>query len=213
MKGRQIKYTEVELAWIKSHCKLPRAKAHAKFCKKFGRTDVSRDNYKSLCNRNGWLTGRTGQFDPGQVPANKGKKMPFNENSAKTQFKKGQVSHTYRGPGHERICKKDGYVILIVAETNPWTGAATRPVLKHRWLWEKLNGPLPKGHCLKSIDGDKTNTDPANWVAVPRALLPRLSGGRWYKPYEAYDPEVRPVVLTIAMLDHAARTAVKAETL
>ncbi|MHC2297885.1 hypothetical protein [Rhizobium mongolense] len=37
--------------------------------------------------------------------------------------------------GHERVDSKDGYIVTIVDEENPWTGAKTRPVHKHRWLW------------------------------------------------------------------------------
>ena len=64
---------------------------------------------------------------------------------------------------------------------------------------------MPDGHCLKCLDGDKTNTDPSNWEAIPRALLPRLSGGRWYRPYASFEPEVRPTVLAAAKLEHKAR--------
>jgi hypothetical protein len=34
--------------------------------------------------------------------------------------------------------------------------------------------------ALKCLDGNKQNTDPSNWEAVPRALLPRLAGGNRY---------------------------------
>ncbi|MCZ4259187.1 HNH endonuclease signature motif containing protein [Sulfitobacter sp. G21635-S1] len=204
MKGRRLIYTPEELAWIKARCRDDRKATHSAFCALFGRVDVSLSNLNSLCKRNGWLTGRTGRFDPGQVPPNKGKKMPFNENRAKTQFKKGQVSHTFRGAGHERVDNKDGYIVMIVEETNPWTGARTRPVHKHRWLWEQKNGPVPEGMVLKCRDGDKTNTDPSNWVAIPRAMLPRLNG-RFGRGYDAAPAELKPVLMATAKLEHAAR--------
>ncbi|OWU77620.1 HNH endonuclease [Marinibacterium profundimaris] len=214
MKGRWIEYSKAELAWIQSNATRPRREAHAEFQQRFGRADVSLANFNSLCKRKGWMTGRTGQYDKGRTPENKGKKCApgtggLHPNARKTQFKKGQKPHSYRGAGHERICPKDGYIIMIVDEPNPWTGAATRPVHKHRYLWEKANGPIPRDHVLKCLDGDKTNTDPSNWEAIPMALLPRLSGGRWYKPYDAYEPEIRPTVLATAKLEHAAREAKK----
>lgn len=43
-------------------------------------------------------------------------------------FKPSQLPHNYRGPGHERVNSKDGCVIMIVAEKNPWMGANTRPL-------------------------------------------------------------------------------------
>ncbi|MEM5542904.1 HNH endonuclease signature motif containing protein [Sulfitobacter sp. AS92] len=213
MKGRAIAYTQKELDWIKARCDQPRKDLHAAFQKRFDRNDVTVDSIKALCTRKGWKSGRTGQFVKGQAPMNKGKKMPFNANSARTQFKKGQLPHNHKGLGHERICPKDGYVTMIVAERNPWTGAATRPVLKHRWLWEKINGPVPDGHFLKCLDGDKTNCDPANWELLPQAILPRLAGGRHGKGYAEYEPELRPTVLAIAKLEHQVRESKNAQPL
>ena len=207
MKGQSIAYSPEELAWIKAHSGQPRKDLHAAFQTRFDRTDVSKDAIKALCTRKGWKTGRSGRFVKGQVSITKGMKMPFNPNSARTQFKKGVLPHNHRGPGHERICPKDGYVTLIVAEQNPWTGAKTRPVLKHRWLWEKANGPIPNGHVLKCLDGDKTNCDPENWELVSQSMLPRLAGGRHGKGYDDHTPELRPTVLAIAKLEDKAREA------
>ena len=93
MRGAPIHYTETELAWIKKHATLPRRESHAKFCARFGRDDVSLENYKNLCTRKGWKTGRTGRYDNGHVQDNKGKKMPYNPNSAATRFKEWQKPH------------------------------------------------------------------------------------------------------------------------
>jgi hypothetical protein len=200
MKGRAIAYSAEELDWIKANCTVARKEAHALFQKTFDRRDVSLTNFNALCKRKGWLTGRTGRFDPGQIPANKGKKMPFNPNSARTQFKKGDKPHNTKGAGHEMICPKDGYVYLIVAERNPHTGGDTRRVLKHKWLWEQANGPVPEGMCLKCLDGDRTNTDLKNWELIPRALLPRLDG-RFGRGYKNAPDEVRPTLLATARLE------------
>lgn len=207
MKGRRISYSASELLWIEATRAWPRRAAHAVFCAQFGRRDVSLDNYISLCKRKGWLTGRDGRFAPGAVPATKGRKMPYNAASARTQFKKGQAPPNTKPLGHERITK-DGYVEISVAETNPYTGYQRRYVHKHRHLWEQANGPVPEGMCLKSLDGDKTNTDPANWVVIPRALLPRLNG-RFGRNYDEAPPELKPTIMAIARLEHSARTARK----
>jgi len=91
-----------------------------------------------------------------------------------------------------------------VAETNPHTGYARRYVAKHRHLWEAAHGPLPEGMVLKCLDGDKTNCDPANWEAIPLALLPRLNG-RFGRGYDAAPAEVKPVILAVCKLEHRAR--------
>lgn len=204
MKGKPIPYSPEELAWLEARKTAPRPALHAAFVARFGRSDVSLENLKRFCLRKGWTTGRTGRFEKGQAPVNKGKTMPWHPNSAATRFQKGARPHSYRGPGHESIDKKDGYVWLIVAETNPHTGAATRRVMKHKWLWEKAHGPIPEGHCLKCRTSDKTNCDPSNWALIPRALLPRLNG-RFGRSYEDAPDELKPVILEIARLEHAAR--------
>lgn len=208
MKGGRIIYEPEELAWIEQHKTLPRAEAHAMFCARFMRSDVSCENFKALCTRKGWKTGRTGQIEKGNVPFNKGRKGYCHPGSEKGHFRKGNRPHTWRGPGHERIDKREGYVVMIVDETNPWTGAPTRQVHKHRWLWERANGPLPDGQVLKCLDGNKTNTDPSNWVAIPRAMLPRLNG-RFGRNYDDAPAELKPTILAIAKLEHEAREARK----
>ena len=212
MKGQSIRYEPEELAWIEAHARDDRRSMHERFCALFRRADVSLSNLNALCKRQGWLTGRTGRFELGQEAHNKGKPMAFNPRSAATRFKPGQLPHNHRGAGHERIDSKDGYVIMIVAETNPWTGAATRPVHKHRWLWERQHGPIPAGNVLKCLDGDKTNTDPANWVLVPQALLPRLAAAKRGIAYDSAPTELKPTLLATAKLEHAARTARKKRT-
>ena len=209
MKGRAIPYSAEELAFLEERRTMPRRELHAAFVIEFGRDDVSIENLKRLCFRKGWPTGRSGRFDKGLVPANKGMRCPPGKggrhpNAQKTQFRKGNRPHTFRGAGHERIDSKNGYVVLIVAETNPWTGAATRPVFKHRWLWEQKHGPVPEGHVLKCRDGDKTNCDPSNWDLVPRALLPRLNG-RFGRGYDEAPAELKPTIMAVAKLEHGAR--------
>tara|TARA_R110000751_G_scaffold146094_9_gene250001 strand:+ start:6967 stop:7602 length:636 start_codon:yes stop_codon:yes gene_type:complete len=207
MKGRWITYSEAELAWLEQRREMTRRALHTHFCRAFGRTDVTLDNIKALCKRNGWLTGRSGHFQKGAPPANKGKKMPFHPNCARTQFKKGQEPHNTKHLGHERL-RTDGYVEISVAETNPHTGYPRRYVQKHRWLWEKLHGPVPEGHCLKSLDGNKANTDPANWECIPRGLLPRLSG-RHTRAYDPAPAALKPLIMATAKLEHKARQARK----
>jgi len=204
MKGSGIPYSASELAWIEARKETPRRTLHADFIRAFNRPEISFDNFKALCTRKGWKTGRTGLFHKGQTAINKGRPMPYHPNSAATRFKSGRLPHNHHGPGHERICKKDGYVILIVDQVNPWSGAATRPVHKHRYLWEQTNGPLPKGMALKCLDGDKTNCEPKNWQAVTRGALARLNG-RWSKPLDEYEVETRPTIIAIAELQQTAK--------
>tara|TARA_Y100000815_G_scaffold246882_1_gene246880 strand:- start:157 stop:993 length:837 start_codon:yes stop_codon:yes gene_type:complete len=202
-KGRRIKYNDAEMDWLHAHSTLPIGEYHRQFLKAFPRDDVTAQNLHALRKREGMKTGRTGRFEKGAVPANKGKKMPFNPRSAATRFKPGQLPHNHQGAGHERVDTKDGYVVMIVDEVNPWTGAATRPVHKHRWLWEQKHGPIPEGFALKCL-GDKLNTDPSNWELVPRAMLPRLNG-RYGRDFDKAPDQLKPLILAATRLEHAAR--------
>lgn len=202
MKGHAIKYSAAEMRWLKANRSLVIGDYHARFCAKFGRADVSAVNLHSLRKRKGWKTGRTGCFERGVAPHNKGKAMPYHPNSERTRFKKGNRPHNTNYAGHERV-SKDGYVEISVQQTNPHTGFERRYVLKHRWLWEQAHGPVPDGMCLK-CKGDVLNTDPSNWELVPRALLPRLNG-RFGRGYDAAPNELKPAIMAVVKLEHEVR--------
>lgn len=208
-KGRHRKYSAEEMAWLKANHKLPIADYHRAFVEAFQREDVRPQNLHALRKRMGWKTGRTGCFPKGNEPHNKGKAFPVaanHPNCRKTQFRKGQEPHNTRYLGHERI-NKDGYIEISVAETNPHTGYGRRYVHKHVHLWTRKNGPVPEGHALKCLDGNKLNTDPSNWEAIPRGLLPRLNGGKATRvmAYDQAPDELKPAILAVAKIDHAIR--------
>lgn len=203
-KGNWISYSAEELAWVKANAGRPRREAHADFRKRFGRDDVSLSNYAALCKRNGWMTGRTGCFEKGQAAHNKGKRGFRAPGSEQGWFKPGQrrgvAVKLYKPIGTERM-SKCGYLERKIHDGMP---------LQSRWRavhlirWEEVNGPLPRGVVLKCLDGDRTNTDPSNWTAVPRALLPRLNG-RYGRDYDNAPAEMKPAIMTIAKLEHKAR--------
>jgi hypothetical protein len=214
MKGRAIHYNPEEMAWLESNRLLPISEYHAGFCAQFGRGDVSAINLHSLRKRKGWKTGRTGCFEKGQTPVNKG--VPCapgtggrHPNARKTQFKKGERTGIaqlhYKPIGYERI-SVDGYRERKVNDG---------PVFKDRWQlvqrieWEAVNGPIPEGYALKCLDGDKLNCSPDNWEPVHRGVLARLNGGRFRKtlPYDEAPPELKPAVMASAKIKHAIHEA------
>lgn len=213
MKGSAIPYSREERAWVEANKSLVITELHHAFCDRFGRSDVTAGNLHALRKREGWLTGRTGQFAKGQAPMNKGKpcepgKGGRHPNARRTQFAKGErrgvAARLWKPIGTERL-SKEGYLERKIHDDMP---------LQSRWRavhllnWEALHGPVPKGHALKCLDGIRTNTDPGNWEAVPRALLPRLNGGRHgNKPvFDRAPAELKPIILATAKLEHRART-------
>jgi len=204
MKGHWNFYSEEELAWIKDRKEQPRRELYEAFIAHFDRREITLGAFKGLCKRKGWMTGRTGCYEKGRTSENKGKKLPYNANSAKTQFKKGtrngRAEERYKPIGTERS-HRDGYLERKIHDDMP---------LQSRWRrvhlinWEAENGPLPEGYCLKCLDGNKANTDPSNWEAIPRAMLPRLAGSHTLGYDDAPD-ELKPVIMATAKLEHAAR--------
>ena len=108
------------------------------------------------------------RYPKGNVPANKGLRRPgWSVGRMKeTQFKKGQPSGNWKPIGSERICSKDGYILIKVTEGQPLNYRH-----KHVVVWEEANGPVPKGHVVVFKDGDKLNCDLANLELITRAEL------------------------------------------
>ncbi|WP_287359090.1 HNH endonuclease signature motif containing protein [Mesorhizobium sp.] len=208
-KGRRLKYTGAEIAWLRDNSTMEINAWCAAFREAFGHEDATPAKLHSLRKREGWKTGRTGQFEKGAAPWTKGKKLPFNANSAATQFKKGLTPHNRRGPGHESV-DEDGYIWIVTDQRNPWTGASTWRVHKHRWLWEQANGPVPEGMVLKCL-GEKSNSDPSNWELVPIGLLPRLNG-KSNRAYDRAPAELKPTIMAVAKLEHAVAARRKSKS-
>ncbi|RKQ68983.1 HNH endonuclease [Litorimonas taeanensis] len=192
-----ISYSEEELAWIKSHASMPRNAIFELFVETFKRTDVRQDDIKSLCTRRKWRAASDGRFKKGTIPPNKGKKkVTLHPNTLRAQFKAGHQPANSKPLGYERICSKNGYILIKVAQTNPYTGAPTRIMPKHRYLWEQENGPIPAGCVLRCLDNNKLNTDPNNWICISLSLNARLN----IAGYNEAPASLRPSILTTQML-------------
>ena len=73
------------------------------------------------------------------------------------RFKKGNTPHNLKGKEHE-FTSTDGYT-YIRDETGKF-------VKKHRYLYEKHYGKIPKGYSVCFLDTDKTNFDINNLVLI-----------------------------------------------
>jgi hypothetical protein len=209
MTKRWIRYTAAELSWVEANRALQRVELHAGFQEAFNRPEVTLAHLVALRKRKGWKTGRDGRFPKGAVPPNKGRFGYHSPGAEKGWFKKGgrtgKAKDIYKPIGTERI-DNGGYLQRKVNDDLP---------LQRRWRfvhvirWEEANGPTPEGYALKCLDGNRQNTEPSNWEAVPRAILPRLAGG-FRKRHIAYDhapAELRPALLAVAKLEHKVREA------
>ena len=163
--SKPIKYTPEQLSFIQSNCVLARKELTEKLNAQFG-TDFTVSHIKSLCTRKKWNTGRTGCFEKGNIPLNKGTKGLTGAN--KTSFKKGQNTWNKKPVGYERICSKDGYILIKTAEPNTFK-------LKHRVVWEQAHGPVPKNHVIAFLNQDKTDCCLENLILMSKAEMVRYS--------------------------------------
>jgi hypothetical protein len=106
--------------------------------------------------------GKNYQFKKGNVPYNYGKKMStlLYEKCQKTMFKKGRKPHNTKKEGEESK-SIDGYTYVKISD-NDWR-------LKHRVIWEKVNGAIPTDHIVVFKDNNLTNFDINNLLLISKA--------------------------------------------
>lgn len=113
---------------------------------------------------------REGQIKKGNIPKNKGKKMPAEiyAKVSKTFFKKGHLPHN--------SAKKDGTIRLRV-DQNAYGKKYYKYIRLslgnwvpyHRYRWELFRGPVPKGHCVTFKNGDTLDCRLKNLELISRA--------------------------------------------
>jgi len=135
------------------------------------------------------LSGRTGCFKKGHVPANKGLKG-VTTGGIETQFKKGHQPKNYKPVGTERV-DRDGYVLIKVSDKGAWH---ERWRHKHKVIWEEGNGPIPKGSVLIFLDRDKQNITLENLQLITQAQLARMNQNKLF--YQ--NPELTKTGVVIA---------------
>ncbi|OTU28882.1 HNH endonuclease [Acinetobacter pittii] len=163
--SKAIKYTSEQLDFIKANCTMTRSDLAKAVNQKFG-TNFTVDQIKGLCTRNKWISGRTGCFEKGNKPWNTGTKGICKPNSG--NFKKGQITWNKKPIGYERICSKDGYVLVKTAEPNVFK-------LKHRIVWENVNGPVPEGMVVAFKNMDRTDCRIENLTLMSKANMATYS--------------------------------------
>ncbi|NHL36657.1 HNH endonuclease [Clostridium botulinum] len=125
--------------------------------------DLKISQIKSFKKNHKLDSGLNGRFKPGHIPFNKGIKGVYAKGCEKTWFKKGSTPINHRPVGSERITV-DGYTEIKVEEPNKWR-------LKQQLIWEKYNGPVPKGYVVIFGDGNQHNFNPDNLILVSRQQL------------------------------------------
>jgi hypothetical protein len=159
---------------------------------------------RAAVHNRGITSGRTGCFEKGHMPWNTGTKGMTAANV--TSFKMGSIPPNRKPLGSERICPKDGFILVKIAERNPYTGFPTRYKHKHVHVWEQVHGKkVPAGMVVAFKDSDKLNCDPANLMLISRGELLLLNK----HGYREMPVELKPSLLALAKLEEKTRAAIK----
>lgn len=131
-----------------------------------------------------------GMFLKGHVPFNKGKKQhefmseEVIQKTIATRFKKGQIPVNVKNVGYERITR-DGYVEIKTEKGF---------VLKHRMLWEKYYGKIPKRHVIRFKNGNKQD------VRIENLELVTFENNMKDNTIHNYPPEIKTAMRRISKL-------------
>jgi hypothetical protein len=146
----------------------------AKFNEYFGLNKTVKQ-IRAITRNHSIRSHRDGRFPKGNTPWNSGTKGQGICRPNSGSFSKGNSPANIRPFGHERICQKDGYILIKTDQQNPYTGARGWYRPKHIVIWENKNGPVPKGMVIRIIDGDPTNCTLDNLELITKAENVRLN--------------------------------------
>jgi hypothetical protein len=192
--GKRLAFTGEQIEFLRTnYVRLTLVNLAAAFKDRFG-TEKTAGQIKSFIHNHGIKSGRTGCFEKGLKPWNRGVKGCMGANI--TSFRKGNVPKNRKPLGTERV-NRDGYIEVKIPERDPYTGFPTRYKCKHVALWEQRHGPVLDGMCVVFRDGNPLNCVDANLILVSRAELLRLN----HHKYREMPDDLKPTVLALVTLE------------
>ena len=120
------------------------------------------------------------------------------ERSKLNQFKKGNVPKN-RKPLGEVFLRSDGYLWIKLQDghlNDNWKQF-------HRYVWELENGPVPAGHKIIFLDGDRKNCDIENLMCISDGVM--SIANKWFGL--GTDPEINKTIIKAAELKSAISKA------
>ena len=139
------------------------------------------------------------RFQKGSVPLTKGKKVSpeIYAKMQPTMFKKGHTPVNHRDVGSERV-NVDGYIEIKVAEPNRWR-------LKHRLIWEQVNGAIPKGFNVQFKNHNPQDCRIENLYLISKSEQMAKENSFWAK----YPKEIQEIIHLKGVVNRAIHKAEK----
>lgn len=188
--------------WCVENCKGIHIAELAKLASKRFKTRISYEILKGYLSRHKICNGIDMTFRcEGKVNRCKPKKGV--RNSPNTEFKKGQLPFNTQEVGTE-IIDANGYIKVKISDRRD------RPsrfnwAFKHVLIWEEAYGPIPEGHMLTFLDGNKQNVNLENLALISLAENAILNKGK----LRSNDPEFTKVGIMIAKVNVKASKILK----
>lgn len=169
------KYNQQERDFMKSY--VP-GHSHKEICEAFNKRfspPISVAQVKVYITNNKLNTGRTGRFEKGHIPANKGKKLSkeMYDKAAPTMFKSGHKPANTLPVGTEKMLA-DGY-IWVKIDDQVGVRKQVNWKQKHKLIWEAANGPVPEGCIITFLDGNHSNCSLENLQLITKEQNARLN--------------------------------------
>lgn len=121
------------------------------------------------------------------------------DGSARTRALQNRAGHSK--VGDETVIGLYEYV--KVAEHGSFYKAWKR---KQVVVWERIHGPVPKGHCVIFLNGNRRDYSTDNLACVSNAILGKMKNGRGKSLYSE-DGEVTRTALKVCELDLTLKEA------
>ena len=192
-KGESELFPRTVRDYIRANNSRKTAKQMADLLNRHFNASYTSSQIKGIRARMHLVSGLTGRFKRGHIPANKGMKGVWNKGCEKGWFKKGHIPHNRVAVGTE-VMSTDGYLKIKIAEPDVW-------VFKHIMEWEKHHGSVPENCLISFKDGDHYNCKIENLMCITRAEHSILN----FQEMRFSSPELTESALTIAKLKHRIR--------
>ena len=116
--------------------------------------------------------GAPNRFRPGHTTWNKGMRYHAGGRSIETQFHTGDKPHNWKPVGTE-VWGAEGYLKRKIRDDAPPGMSRRNWRFVHVLLWEEHNGPVPAGHAVRFVNGDRRDIRIENLELIDRRDLMR----------------------------------------